>query len=48
MIHMIKQWKTWEIRKAGKQLKYYLKWTSKPSFVTQKVFYTDLVAIHKI
>ena len=25
----------------------YLKWTSKPSFVTQKIFDNDLVAIHK-
>ena len=26
----------------------YLKWTSKPSFVTQQIFEKNLVAIHKI
>ena len=28
--------------------KNYLKWTSKPSYVAQKIFDNDLVAIHKI
>ena len=28
--------------------KYYLKQTSKPTFITQKIFGNDLVAIHKI
>ena len=26
----------------------YLKWTSKPSFATQKIFSNNLVSIHKI
>ena len=27
--------------------KHYLKWTSKPSYMSHKIFVNDLVAIHK-
>ena len=36
---MVKRWKTWKTE---------LKSTSKPSFLTQKIFYNNLGAIHKM
>ena len=33
--------------KTSKQRKYYLKWLSKPRFMSHKIFNNDLVAIRK-
>ena len=35
-------------RRLVNNKKNYLKWTSKPSYVAQKIFDNDLLAIHKI
>ena len=50
------KWKNWEKRenlrnridaKLVSNKKDYLKWTSKPSYMSHKVFDNDFVAIHK-
>ena len=50
MLCLVKQWKTWEtelyIRLISNK-RDYLKWTSKPSYMSQKLFENDLIAIRK-
>ena len=45
MVCVIKQWITWEILEINK--KYYLKWASKPRFMSQKILDNDLVTTRK-
>ena len=42
---MVKLWQT-DVRVVGEK-KDYLKWTSKPSYISQKIFDSGLLAIHK-
>ena len=45
MLHTEKQWKTWEI--DVRLVKDYLKCTSKPSYVSHKIFDNNLVVIRQ-
>ena len=36
-----------DVKLAKNEKDLYLKWTSKPSYMSQKIFDNDLVAIHK-
>ena len=47
-IKFVEPWRNRIGIRLGNNEKYYLKWTSKTSFVTHKIFNNNLAIIHKI